>query len=736
MPNIRDYKAQFPAYREVPDDVLEARLIEKGYQVDPVSPELLEAEQMGTLETVGRSAWEGLKSMGAGVREAMGPGMFDMRPQPLAEQMQPDTPQLEAMRKASPLASGIGEALPSVAGGLGTGLALRGAGLGANVLRQGLTGFDIGASHPGTTAERLERGLWEGGLAATGESILGGVAKGLNRAYSPPPASARTQELADQFGVDLIRADSADLPDIARTATRTSSPIRQAREAQSEQLKEAFTAMNLGVRPGGQSLGLTPAEELQAVGRGVLERNKGRATQLFDEAQRIAGDEPNFNPANLGNLSRELLEQEQARALPDPKLVSTLEDLQEWAGTVKTFGDMRGLRSDLGSMVRDASRGEGVMVGDRATGTVKRLFGAVEKDIAEGAESIPDLAPAYKAADNYYRNAVVPFKSNQVTRNLLSKADDADRHLTTFLKGRGEQRYRDILGLMGAGAQRPMADQLLADAMAKATSAGGEFSPAKLAQAIRAQESAFHTILDPEAVQGFAELAETLGRRIGQSRTDSMTGLATIPYLSGGMSSLAGIVSGGLFGGGVGGAVGAAAGPVLTGGAVNLLARALARPQVLREVARGTRKVDEVAEMLMGTVAGGGSQALGQAGANEAMGKPMPPEQALELSADLSGKERQQVEDSAILRMLPTDEDGYVTAVPDGLPLDPITLKGLRRVLRQNVKASPEVMLSIARDVGLRGVFDSLEVTPWGGTNWNGAMDRLLDEADKRSGRL
>lgn len=79
----------------------------------------------------------------------------------------------DALRQAHPIATAVGESVPYVAGGLGTGAAMRGVGgLAANLGAQGATGATLGGlGYADTMAERGINAMVEGALGAGGEAL-------------------------------------------------------------------------------------------------------------------------------------------------------------------------------------------------------------------------------------------------------------------------------------------------------------------------------------------------------------------------------------------------------------------------------------------------------------------------------------------------------------------------------------------------------------------------------------
>ncbi len=210
----------------------------------PVSPEQVAAEETGTVGALGKGAWHTVSQVGRGVGNLFAPGEpFTMSPE--------DQAAYAALQQEHPIATAVGESAPYMVGGLGAGMALRGAGLAANVMGQGAVGGALGVSQPGTAGERLERGAIDAALGAGGEV----VGRGIGRVFAPRMNAARGN-LADTLG----QAEDVGYNVLPSTRMPGAQNLRQTIEGKLEATPGGSMAMNKKLQ-GNQALLNTHAAE-------------------------------------------------------------------------------------------------------------------------------------------------------------------------------------------------------------------------------------------------------------------------------------------------------------------------------------------------------------------------------------------------------------------------------------------------------------------------------------------
>jgi hypothetical protein len=89
------------------------------------------------------------------------------------------------LKEERPIATGIGEAAPYLAGAGAAGVATKGLGTGAQVLGQMRAAGALGLAQPGTEGERVLRGATDAGMALLGEGIGRGVVKAIAPGKAP-----------------------------------------------------------------------------------------------------------------------------------------------------------------------------------------------------------------------------------------------------------------------------------------------------------------------------------------------------------------------------------------------------------------------------------------------------------------------------------------------------------------------------------------------------------------------
>jgi len=232
---------------------------------------------------------------------------------------------------------------------------------------------------------------------------------------------------------------------------------------------------------------------------------------------------------------------EMSSKLPDQKLLETLQTLRNNLTNQQKptdFTSARQLRSDLGDIIAESYKGQNALVGAKGVGKLQGVQGALEQDMQEFALGAGGaLAKAWKRADSFYKNAVVPFKDKALARALSS--DTPDEIYSQFIRvgrsGSGEDRaikFYDALDQKGKAAVRY---GMLANALDDSAISGKDtISPARFAASLEKIDpgtGVFFKGDDKKALDGFTNLMRH-AERFGQYTENPPTGQRVIPMVS------------------------------------------------------------------------------------------------------------------------------------------------------------------------------------------------------------
>jgi hypothetical protein len=559
---------------------------------DNLAPGLRElAAEQGPIDAALIGAGRTFVELGRGIKELFG-GTVERDPTEEAA--------YAALQQESPWATGIGAGLPYMGPAmLAGGLVGPAAGAARHIAAQGLAAGGTGALQAGTPEERLERGLIDAAMGAGGEGLFRGVQALIPRAL-PPRLATASQGIEDEARRRSVPFFAADRPEyqtgiaqrLTNAAENTSQFVR-ARESQRDALAEAAKKLvdETGVTPG-DAPGL-----VQTKANAVLAGRKAEARRLYDRVEALSGDDVVPTPRLIGTLGtiRKELEESLIDDQPLLNVVSRMDERlgagQEF-GRLMTFGDLRTLRSTVGGQVRDTQQGVGQLVGDRATRAWTRIDDALRSDMDAWAQNRPDLYPAWREADKYYRDMVVPFKDqqNRALINMISNETSGDAALDTLLRQTGGATGRlNVLTGMLDNDTSALRSRFVDMAIQKATNAEGTFSPVVFSSQLNRQQGVVEALYGKEALKGLELLMAHLGKGINSAAMNPKTGARNLPLVSAGLGAAGGAA---LFGGPVGTLGGMVAAPVLGMAAAKLLTTQTGL-KMLRGLGRGTGTIED-----------------------------------------------------------------------------------------------------------------------------------------------
>ena len=248
-----------------------------------------------------------------------------------------------------------------------------------------------------------------------------------------------------------------------------------------------------------------------------------------------------------GQAVRKALKEASAAKLPDKPTIKLLSELKESlvpSGAQpanNTYSAMRQLRSDLGDLITDYYKGSNTLTGSKGVGILQQVRSAVESDMDAFASrsNNPALTNAWRKADQFCKERVVPFKDRQLANAM--KDAHADEIYTKFVQAGKGDRAEHFYGALDARGQAAVRYGMVANAMEKAVDeTRNVFSPAKFALAmekIKDARGAFFRGAAKQEIEGFTKLMRHV-ERAGQYAENPPTGQRVIPWLIGGAAAV------------------------------------------------------------------------------------------------------------------------------------------------------------------------------------------------------
>jgi hypothetical protein len=398
-----------------------------------------------------------------------------------------------------------------------------------------------GAMSGGSSQIAAEMGAGPVGQAVAG--MVGGmvpVTPGIVTAQRAARNAERQglRELSSKHGIPLSQGDISKNPIIRKTETALENvPYAGMTTFRKEQAGAAEQAANRLLDRAADKLDDAGdwGRILQSSLKGKAKFVKDAAAKKYDRVAQLADPLGPVPTTRMNQTARELLGEEMLKpeAYQDAGFISLLRKYATEPGV--NFSTTRAIRSDLGDLISDAYRGRNAIVGEKGAGALQKLKGALEDDMKQFATSRnPKVAAAWKDADRYYRETVVPFKDSALAR--AAKSSTPDEIYRTFIqRGKGDRamNFYKALDQQGRDAVRY---GMVKEAIDKATREGAPFSPAKFATSLENIDAAtgvFFKGKNKDMLDGLVKLMRH-AERGGQVLENPPTGQRVIPWLMAG----------------------------------------------------------------------------------------------------------------------------------------------------------------------------------------------------------
>jgi hypothetical protein len=458
-------------------------------------------------------------------------------------------------------------------------------GIQGNILRRmltgGLAGAGIGAAQYVPEGGSLLKNILLGGTVGVSiPAVAGLVTKGYNawKGGTETPEQAALIDYSEKHHVPLYAADVSDNPLITGTTYGlqnmppvpgfSMAPPRKAQMSAAKQdvsnyinkLTQQMSNMPYGGKKGmveiqqaaagygpRSSAAKSVLEEIQNAGADWnriiqtsgnvrLLRSKMIADRKYDHVSQIADK---YGPVSLDNTNKILddsLNKASQDVVPNTELIKTLQTLKQNLNKGElNYSQVRDARGSVGNIIDRYFSGSNAAVGKDGVQLLQPVKNALGQDLnffaqKNGNESLT----AWKNADNFYRNNVVPAKNGLLAKSL--KTEEPDNIYAWWIKkgyngDRANQFYRALDNKGRAAVKVGM----VTDAFTKASHQNEKFSTGRFASEIndiKSSKNVFFNNQDRAQIDGMANFMEHIGpgyRAI--SKPD--TGIQTIPYLVG-----------------------------------------------------------------------------------------------------------------------------------------------------------------------------------------------------------
>lgn len=457
-------------------------------------------------------------------------------------------------------------------------------------------GQQVASAVTGQTAASATREAGGGPVAQFAANLAGsivpGVVAGSVKRGAPNPANRELLDTAEKYDVPLSYADVTgkgrkletaleQVPVVGAAGFREKGAAKVTAAAEGvtqvgrkgmeaakyEGMPELQAAASAGDKAAKQVLqdiqnaGEDWTKIMQASGNLKLWRARQAASGLYDEVERLANTRGEVPLNNTLQALDGAIAAEAASKLPDEAMLALLRKARnaltpkqgdgidsmmmpnQAQNTGNNFSSLRALRSDLGEIIDGYYKGANAVVGGKGVGPLQSVKNAVEKDMEVFAtQGGDDLAKAWRKADEFYRNAVVPYKDRALAAAL--KTDTPDEIYSKFIKmtrgGGGEDRAQKFYNALDEKGRAAVRYGMLANALDNAAIPGSSnISPAKFAKSmedIAGASGVFFKGMEKSEIDGFVNLMRH-AERFGQYAENPPTGQRVIPWLIGGAAA-------------------------------------------------------------------------------------------------------------------------------------------------------------------------------------------------------
>jgi hypothetical protein len=268
-----------------------------------------------------------------------------------------------------------------------------------------------------------------------------------------------------------------------------------------------------------------------------LGKFRAAAGKLYDRTDQLLSGSVVQTPGYKAAIQRQISELEKIGTAGDPATIATLRRFID--APAGDFAHMRAIRSALSDEIAGYYTGSSA-IGKQGVASLQAAKNALEADMAAHAKAVGGKGfDAWKAADGFYRQNIVPFKEAGF-RDLVKTAEP-EKVWRYLVQSKGlESRAVRMYNSLTRDGKAAVRYGFVKDALDDATDAKGTFSPAKFAKYLEDHEKpigVFFRGRDKVEIDGFRNLMRHV-ERAGQFAENPPTGQRVIPYLVGGAATI------------------------------------------------------------------------------------------------------------------------------------------------------------------------------------------------------
>lgn len=290
---------------------------------------------------------------------------------------------------------------------------------------------------------------------------------------------------------------------------------------------------------------------LKTSGNVKLLNNKIKADKLYDKVTELS--EP-YGPVKLNSTMKSInnsLKELKETPTINKSEIKAIEGIKKDLMRDLSFDTVRNnVRKIINNKITDYSKGENSLVGKTGVQYFQEIKNSIDRDLDVFATSHgTDLKNAWKAADNYYKYNVVPYKDRSLVK-ALKKESNPDEIFRMFIKNGGSEgdygtgRAQKLYGALDDKGKSAVRYGMMKKAAEHAIDETKSFSPAKYATALEKLEASrgiFFKGTSRAEIDGLIKFMRHI-ERAGQMKSPD-TGIKTLPTLMLGLAAQTGNVA-------------------------------------------------------------------------------------------------------------------------------------------------------------------------------------------------
>ncbi len=373
---------------------------------------------------------------------------------------------------------------------------------------------------------------------ASNSNVLKGVAQGLEdvpiigikgaRLDQMQKAQAATENVVNDAKQQMLGANFGDKNGLTgiQNLVNSENPVR----------REAARSLLHDVENAGDDW----QKIIETSGNLKAFQNKLLADQKYNTVGELANQFGGVNKPNAIAALDNSIKSASNSVLPDNTLINNLQTIRDnLASKDFNYNEVRQARSKVGSLIDDYYKGSNAITGSEGVGYLQSVKNGLDKDMDVFAQQNgPELKAAWKDADSFYKNNVVPFKDPLLAKAFTNNApDEIYNKFITLGKtegGKGTSRAQKFYDALDEKGQSAVRYGMVSNALESSINRDvGTFSPAMFASnldKIAASRGVFFKGDAKAELDGFKNLMRHVERsKVATSKPE--TGIKAVPWI-------------------------------------------------------------------------------------------------------------------------------------------------------------------------------------------------------------